>query len=175
MSLCLLQQRTASGSHCINASRTHSYNTFNGNDTKAAELADPKFYLTTGNDITYGWIQAACSQLNNYICAMPFSVFTCYPPPSPPKPPPNPPVPPKPPMPPHGAPQPDDYFYCDACFGSCFRMIPEPATYAQAAQSCADMGGYLPFYNSTGKQVGFEKDGCLLCMLSGSSMPGQHV
>jgi hypothetical protein len=147
------QNRQTPNSHCINASRTHGYATFNGNSTVAKELADSKFYLTSGNDLINGWIQAPCSQLNNYICAMPLSVFTCYPPPSPPKPPPSPPQPPKPPMPPHGAPTPDDYFYCDACFGSCFRMMPTAKTFAAAALDCVDQGGHLPIYNISGKQV----------------------
>lgn len=148
-----LQQRLQSGSHCINASRTHSYNTFDGNNSVAAQLSSSSSYLTSGNDLAYGWIQAACSQLNNYICALPISTFACYPPPSPPKPPPNPPKPPTPPLPPHGAPMNDDYFFCDSCSGSCFRMVPDKATYAAAAQACANMGGYLPFYNTPAKQV----------------------
>jgi hypothetical protein len=139
-------------------------------------MSSSSFYLTTGNDVAYGWIQAACSQLNNYICALPMSTFTCYPPPSPPKPPPNPPKPPQPPMPPHGAPQNDDYFYCDGCIGACFRMVPEPATYATAAQRCADMGGYLPFYNSTGKQVGHLEHACRKSVTNSVSLIvlGQH-
>ncbi len=152
----LPQNKLYPNSHCVNASRPHSYGAFLGNSSTAAELADAAYYATSG-DVAYGWLQAACTQLNPYICALPFSVFTCYPPPSPPRPPPSPPVPPKPPLPPHGAPLNDDYFYCDACTRSCFRVIPTPAAFHKAAADCAAQGGSLVTYNSSAKQLAVEQ------------------
>jgi hypothetical protein len=154
---------------CVNASRTHRYNTFMGNNSIAAHLSDPSQYLTSGTDLAYGWITSSCSQLNNYICALPLSAFTCYPPPSPPKPPPVPPKPPAPFMPPHGAPTPDDYFYCDSCHKACFRMVPTPATFAAAADDCANQGGYLPAYSSQAKQVRWGRACCIQQQAAGSS------
>jgi hypothetical protein len=52
-----------------------------------------------------------------------------------------------------GAPLPDDYFFCDALYGVCFRMVPVPASYVKAKEDCARQGGYLPIYNETAKQV----------------------
>jgi hypothetical protein len=48
---------------------------------------------------------------------------------------------------------PDDYFFCDALYGVCFRMVPTPASYDKAKEDCARQGGYLPIYNETAKQV----------------------
>ncbi len=149
------QNKQFPNSHCVNASRPHSYGAFLGNSSVAAELADAAYYATTG-DMAHGWLQAACTQLNAYICALPFSVFTCYPPPSPPRPPPTPPVPPTPPMPPHGAPLNDDYFYCDSMFRVCFRVVPKAATFADAAADCATQGGHLVVYSSNAKQLAVE-------------------
>jgi hypothetical protein len=53
---------------------------------------------------------------------------------------------------------PDDYFFCDALYGVCFRMVPTPASYDKAKEDCLAQGGYLPIYNETAKQVG---RGCL--------------
>jgi hypothetical protein len=151
------QNRLYPNSHCVNASKTHRYGVFLGNSSLQAQLADASYYATSGDDVAYGWLQAACSALNSYICAMPFSTFACYPPPSPPKPPPNPPVPPKPPMPPHGAPLNSDDFYCDACFNACFRLVTKPASFAAAAADCASQGGHLPVYNTSAKQLAVEQ------------------
>jgi hypothetical protein len=57
-------------------------------------------------------------------------------------------------LPSPGAPGNDDNFFCDACFGVCFLMVPTPASYAKAAEDCMARGGYLPVYNESAKQVG---------------------
>lgn len=49
---------------------------------------------------------------------------------------------------------PDDYFFCDALHGVCFRMVPTAASYAKAAADCAAQGGHLPVFNTSAKQVG---------------------
>jgi hypothetical protein len=151
----MLQNKLFPNSHCVNASRAHTYGAFLGNNSVNAELSSVAYYATSG-DVAYGWQAAACTQLNNYICAMPLSVFTCYPPPSPPKPPPLPPTPPKPPLPPHGAPLNNEYFYCDACTKSCFRLIPTPASFHKAAEDCATQGGSLVTYTNGSKQLAVE-------------------
>jgi hypothetical protein len=153
----MLQNKLFPNSHCINASRAHAYGAFLGNSSVSAEQSSVAYYATsTSDDVAYGWQAAACTQLNNYICALPFSVFTCYPPPSPPKPPPVPPVPPKPPLPPHGAPLNDEYFYCDACTKSCFRLMPTPASFHKAAEDCTTQGGSLVTYTNGSKQLAVE-------------------
>jgi hypothetical protein len=134
-----MQSLSNPNGNCVNASRAHAYSTFNGNNTIPAELYSVAQYLTVG-DTAYGWTQATCSALNAYICGLPFSVFTCYPPPSPPKPPPVPPTPPRPPMPPHGA----LLHGMPGCSAQCADPLPHPTASSLVVENLFGLPGVAP-------------------------------